>query len=47
MSCICFFVFFYWPDDLKPLGSAGRQADEYIGPEGKFFMFFMYLMLPI
>ncbi len=36
-----------WPGDLKHLGSAGRQADEYIAPGGKFFMFFMYLILPI
>jgi hypothetical protein len=42
-----FYVFFNWPGDLKHLGSVGRQADEYIAPGGKFFMFFMYLILPI
>jgi hypothetical protein len=40
-----FFPFFNWPGDLKHLGSARRQADEYIAPGGKFFMFFMYLIL--
>ncbi len=39
MLCICFYVFLNWPGDLKPLGSAGRQADKYIiAPGGKFFM---------
>jgi hypothetical protein len=47
MLCLCFYVFFDWPGDSKQLGSAGRQADEYIAPGGKFFMFFMYLILPI
>jgi hypothetical protein len=45
--CLCVYVFFIWPGDSKHLGSAGRQADEYIAPGGKFFMFFMYLILPI
>ncbi len=35
-----FYVFFNWPGDSKHLGSAGRQADEYIAPGGKFIMFF-------
>jgi hypothetical protein len=30
---------------LRHLGSAGRQADKYIAPRGKFFMFFMYLII--
>jgi hypothetical protein len=50
MLCLCFYVFFNWPGDLKHLGSAGRQADEYIASGGKFFMFFMffmYLILPM
>jgi hypothetical protein len=42
-----FMFFFNWPGDLKHLGSARRQADEYIGPGGKFFMLFMYLILPM
>jgi hypothetical protein len=37
------YVFFNWPGDLKHLSSARQQADEYIAPGGKFFMFFMYL----
>jgi hypothetical protein len=41
------FMFFNWPGDSKQLGSAGRQADEYIAPGGKFFMFLVYLILPI
>jgi hypothetical protein len=44
MLCLCFYVFFNWPGDSKHLGSAGQQADEYIAPGGKFFMFFMYLI---
>ncbi len=36
----CFYVFSNCPGDLKPLSSAGRQAEEYIAPGGKFFMFF-------
>jgi hypothetical protein len=47
MLCLCFYVFFNWPGDLKHLGSAGRQANKYIAPGGKFFMFFMYLILPM
>ncbi len=47
MLCLCFYVFLIWPGDSKHLGSAGRQADEYIAPGGKFFMLFMYLILPI
>jgi hypothetical protein len=42
-----FMFFFNWPGDLKHLGSAGRQVDKYIAPGGKFFMFFMCLILPI
>ena len=45
MLCLCFYVFFNCPGDSKHLGSAGWQADEYIAPRGKFFMFFMYLIL--
>jgi hypothetical protein len=30
MLCICFYVFLNCPGALKPLGSAGRQADKYI-----------------
>jgi hypothetical protein len=41
MLCLCFYVFFNWPGDSKHLGSARRQADEYIAPGGKFFMFFI------
>ncbi len=41
------YVFFNWPGDSKHLGSAGQQADKYIAPGGKFFMFFMYLILPM
>jgi hypothetical protein len=40
MLCICFYAFFYWPGDSKLLGSTGRQAEKYIGPEGKFFYVF-------
>jgi hypothetical protein len=40
MLCLCFYVFFNWPVDSKHLGSAGQQADKYIAPGGKFFMFF-------
>ena len=47
MLCLCFYVFFNWPGDSKHLGSAGGQADKYIAPRGKFFMFFMCLILPI
>jgi hypothetical protein len=47
MLCLCFYVFFNWPGDSKHLGSAGQQADKYIAPGGKFFMFFMCLILPI
>jgi hypothetical protein len=47
MLCLCFYVFFNWPGDLIHLGSVGRQADEYIAPGGKLFMFFMYLILPM
>jgi hypothetical protein len=47
MLCLCFYVFFNGPGDLKHLGSARRQADEYIAPGGKLFMFFMCLILPI
>ncbi len=43
MLCLCFYVLFNWPGDLKHLGSAEQQADKYIAPRGKFFMFFMYL----
>jgi hypothetical protein len=46
MLCTCFYVFSNWPGDLKHLGSAGQQADKYIAPGGKFFMLFMYLILP-
>ncbi len=35
-----FLCFFNWPGDTKHLGSAGRQADEYIAPGGKFFCVF-------
>ncbi len=42
-----FLCFFNWPGDLKHLGSGGQQADKYIAPGGKFFMFFMYLILPM
>jgi hypothetical protein len=45
MLCLCFYVFFNGPGDSKHPGSAGRQADEYIAPGGKFFMFFMCLIL--
>ncbi len=46
MLCLCFYVFFNGPGDSKHLGSAGRQeADKYIAPGGKFFMFFMCLIL--
>jgi hypothetical protein len=45
MLCLCFNVFFNWPADSKHLSSAGRHADEFIAPGGKFFMFFMYLIL--
>jgi hypothetical protein len=38
MLCLCFYVFFNWPDDSKHLGSAGQQADEYIAPGDKFFI---------
>jgi hypothetical protein len=40
MLCLCFSVFFNGPGDSKHLGSAGRQADEYIAPGGKLFYFF-------
>jgi hypothetical protein len=40
MLCLCLYVFFNWPGDSKHLGSAGRQADEYIAPGGKFFYVF-------
>ncbi len=40
MLCLCFYVFFNWPGDSKHLGSAGRQADEYIAAGGKFFYVF-------
>jgi hypothetical protein len=39
--------FFNWPGDSKHLGSAGQQAEEYIAPGGKFFTFFIYLILPM
>jgi hypothetical protein len=45
MLCLCFYVFFNGPGDSKHLGSARRQADKYIAPGGKFFMFFMCLIL--
>jgi hypothetical protein len=45
MLCTCFYVFFDCPGDLKPLGSARRQADKYIDRGGKFFMFFIELGL--
>ncbi len=44
MLCLCFYVFFNGPGDSKHLGSAGRQADEYIAPRGKLLMF---IILPI
>jgi hypothetical protein len=47
MLCLCFYVFFNEPGDSKHLGSAGQQADEYIAPGGKFFMFFMCLIVPM
>ncbi len=47
MLCLSFYVFFNWPGDSKHLGSARRQADEYIAPGGKFFYVFMCLILPI
>jgi hypothetical protein len=47
MLCLCNYVFLNWPGDSKHLGSAGQQADKYIAPGGKFFMFFMYLILPM
>jgi hypothetical protein len=47
MLCLCFYVFFNGPGDSKHLGSAGRQADEYIAPGGKFFYVFMCLILPM
>ncbi len=37
LLCLCFYVGFNWPGDSKHLGSAGRQADKYIG--GKFLCF--------
>jgi hypothetical protein len=39
---ICFYVFSNGPGDLKHLGSAGRQADEYIAPRGRFFRGLLY-----
>jgi hypothetical protein len=47
MLCLCFYFFFNGPGDSKHLGSAGRQADKYIAPGGKFFIFFMCLILPM
>ncbi len=41
------FMFFNWPGDFFPLGTAWRQTDKYIAPGGKFSMLFMYLIVPI
>ncbi len=39
MLCLCVYVIFNGPGDSKHLGSAGRQADEYIAPGGKFLFY--------
>ena len=47
MLCISVLMFLKVSRHFFPLDTFGRQADEYIAPRVMFFMFFMYLCLPI
>jgi hypothetical protein len=47
MLCISVFMFSKVSRLIFTQDTFGRQADEYITRGGMFFMFFMYLCLPI